>query len=1045
MKSTALLASLVFLGSAPARADIGAWTVARLGMPYLQGSATGAGVSVVVGERAEIWSSTDGIAWSQRTAAVPARHLGDVVHAADRFVAVGYRPGGGLALVSADGESWSEAVGTPSPLHDVAYGAGLFVAVGSAASALRSPDGGAWIPAPLPAGTRLSGIAYGAGLFVAVGDERRLFTSPDAVTWTDRGANVPPGIQYLSDVTWTGSRFVAVGFDGTMVSPDGVAWTQVGTTDYQSVAASGSIVVAVNFNGYATSPTGEVWTPRSFPFASGVGFGGATVSFGSGRWVVAGAAGLLRTSSDGIAWTNRTQPGSRANVAIAHDGAGFCATARYTGASVSSDGASWTNTNGPSVEPVDLLWTGSRFVSANQTGGSAGQFRTSADCASWTTAPWPFPAGTSRAYFFAIAQGASRLVAVGTRITTTGAQEPLTAASIDGGASWVTVPSGFGPIPGRLEAVAYGAGKWVAVGYAPSSGGPPLLATSPDGLVWTAAAPVGFEPNTGVFALDHGPVGFVAAGSGIWTSIDGVSWTRRTPLGDYFYDVAVSPGEYVAVGMGSDQAGVIAVSSDGLQWTTALRPPRMLRGVAFTGAGSPPDRVVAVGDSIALVAPAGLLALAIEAPAAPESSEEATLTLRLSASPTATVTAAYQTVDGTAAAGSDYTAVAGVVTFPPGTVERPIVVPIAADGLQEGDETFRLALTQVVGAVVPSDHADVTIVDTPTIAPDDAATPEGNAGPSSAGLVVRLSHTSPQTVTVAFSTADITATSGADYTAASGTLTFAPGTAVLPVPVSVLGDTAVETDETFALSLSSAANASLVDASAEAVIQDDDAPALAQRELAHGMLLREDFGAPAGADVFRIAQAPRASYEVVVDGIAGDAVPVVLERLAADNATVLGTAAPAGTGASVSLRWRNSAPATVANQHLRVRGACAAACDAGDAYRVRAYETTLRSPRFSNVGGQVTLLVLQNPAAVAVDGTAYFWGADGTLLHAHALALAPRQTLVVNAASLPGIAGRSGSVTVAHTAPYGVLAGKAVALEPSTGFSFDTPLGPRPR
>jgi len=330
-------------------------------------------------------------------------------------------------------------------------------------------------------------------------------------------------------------------------------------------------------------------------------------------------------------------------------------------------------------------------------------------------------------------------------------------------------------------------------------------------------------------------------------------------------------------------------------------------------------------------------------------------------------------------------------------------------------------------------------------AADDAASPEGNAGPSPAGLVVRLSHASPQTVTVAFSTADITATSGADYTAASGTLTFAPGTSVLPVPVSVLGDTAVETDETFVLSLTAPSDASIVDALAIAVIQDDDAPSLAQRELAHGMLVREDFGVPAGAETFRIAQAPRSSYEVVVDGIAGDAAPVALERLAADNATVLDAGAPVGTGTGVSLRFRNGASATVANQHLRLRAACAAACDAGDAYRVRAYETTLRAPRFSNVGGQVTLLVLQNPSPSAVEALAYFWAANGTLLLTHPISLAARATAVVNTASLPGLLGRSGSVTIAHTAPYGVLAGKAVALEPATGFGFDTPLTARPR
>ena len=36
-------------------------------------------------------------------------------------------------------------------------------------------------------------------------------------------------------------------------------------------------------------------------------------------------------------------------------------------------------------------------------------------------------------------------------------------------------------------------------------------------------------------------------------------------------------------------------------------------------------------------------------------------------------------------------------------------------------------------------------------------------------------------------------------------------------------------------------------------------------------------------------------------------------------------------------------------------------------------------------------------------------------------------------------------LTVAHDAPYGRLVGKAVAIEPSTGFAFDTPVEPRPR
>jgi hypothetical protein len=61
------------------------------------------------------------------------------------------------------------------------------------------------------------------------------------------------------------------------------------------------------------------------------------------------------------------------------------------------------------------------------------------------------------------------------------------------------------------------------------------------------------------------------------------------------------------------------------------------------------------------------------------------------------------------------------------------------------------------------------------------------------------------------------------------------------------------------------------------------------------------------------------------------------------------------------------------------------------------------------------------------------------------LALGPRQALVVNTSGLSGLAGQAGSITVRHDGPYGALQGKAVAVEPATGFTFDTPLEPRSR
>ena len=45
----------------------------------------------------------------------------------------------------------------------------------------------------------------------------------------------------------------------------------------------------------------------------------------------------------------------------------------------------------------------------------------------------------------------------------------------------------------------------------------------------------------------------------------------------------------------------------------------------------------------------------------------------------------------------------------------------------------------------------------------------------------------------------------------------------------------------------------------------------------------------------------------------------------------------------------------------------------------------------------------------------------------------------MNTATVPGVAGQAGTITIAHDGGYGNLAVKSVALEPATGFSFDTP------
>ena len=89
------------------------------------------------------------------------------------------------------------------------------------------------------------------------------------------------------------------------------------------------------------------------------------------------------------------------------------------------------------------------------------------------------------------------------------------------------------------------------------------------------------------------------------------------------------------------------------------------------------------------------------------------------------------------------------------------------------------------------------------------------------------------------------------------------------------------------------------------------------------------------------------------------------------------------------------------------------------------------------------MIVLQNPRSAPLAGTLWFWGPAGDPLTSYPFALAARRSLVLNVAAV--LPARTGSITVTHDGGYGGLRGKAIALQPATGFSFDTPLLDRPR
>ena len=224
--------------------------------------------------------------------------------------------------------------------------------------------------------------------------------------------------------------------------------------------------------------------------------------------------------------------------------------------------------------------------------------------------------------------------------------------------------------------------------------------------------------------------------------------------------------------------------------------------------------------------------LGIEGRRAVESAAVIDFTVTLSPASARRVTVDWETADGTATAGEDYLAARGRLIFAPGDTAETITVEVLNDTLDEDDEeTFRIVLSNAENARAPA-AALGTIADDDAV-PGSTDSPVGgltigdarakeNAG--SITFTVRLGAASGRTVMVDWETTDGTAQAGADYAAARGRLTFAPGDRAEPIRVAVLDDTLDETDaETFRVVLRNAVHAGLDDSGATGTITDDDA------------------------------------------------------------------------------------------------------------------------------------------------------------------------------------------------------------------------------
>ena len=159
-------------------------------------------------------------------------------------------------------------------------------------------------------------------------------------------------------------------------------------------------------------------------------------------------------------------------------------------------------------------------------------------------------------------------------------------------------------------------------------------------------------------------------------------------------------------------------------------------------------------------------------------------------------------IAGTATSGTDYTGAAGTVSFAAGSSTATVTVDPTPDATVEPDETVILTVTAGTGynvaspgaatGTITNDDTDVSVAVAPASVPEDGA--------SNLIYTFTRNGVTSGALTVNYSIGG-TATSGTDYTGATGTVSFAAGNSTATVTVDPTPDTTVEPDETVILTV----------------------------------------------------------------------------------------------------------------------------------------------------------------------------------------------------------------------------------------------------
>jgi hypothetical protein len=200
-------------------------------------------------------------------------------------------------------------------------------------------------------------------------------------------------------------------------------------------------------------------------------------------------------------------------------------------------------------------------------------------------------------------------------------------------------------------------------------------------------------------------------------------------------------------------------------------------------------------SSVSSVGTAGALSFGGSAYAVEEDAGNLTVYINRTGGTKGQVGVTYDTKSGSASDGTHFTRSTGTLSFSDGETQKSFTVPIIDDGETKGNKTFSMTLAAPTGSAVlgKNSNVSVSIVDNEAITTGTGTFRIGEdeldilEGETAYMPVLRMSGTTTE-LTVKYETVNGTAQAGADFIAASGTLTFKPGESSKYVEVKVIKD-----------------------------------------------------------------------------------------------------------------------------------------------------------------------------------------------------------------------------------------------------------------